>query len=84
MILAALLLQVAAVADAQEARFERCADLATGDGVAGQAEATNWALSGEMRLSHRWPARRAGSGAPGTMPGAPSARRAGRATGRRG
>ena len=50
MILLALTLQAtvpaAAQADPQQARFERCADLATGDGVAGQAEATKWALSG--------------------------------------
>jgi tetratricopeptide (TPR) repeat protein len=47
MILLAMMLQAApAAADPQQARFERCADLATGDGTAGQADATNWALSG--------------------------------------
>ncbi len=63
MILAALLLQATAVvpapppapvlADPQQARFERCADLATDDGVAGQAEATNWALTGGGFLSRQ-------------------------------
>lgn len=61
MILAVLMLQAAAPApapvpapaDPQDARFERCADLAAADGVAGQAEATRWLLAGGPFLSRQ-------------------------------
>ncbi|MES2339919.1 MAG: hypothetical protein V4537_17640 [Pseudomonadota bacterium] len=53
MILLALLLQSAGPAETIDARLERCVDLATGDGVAGQAMATSWALSGGGYLSRQ-------------------------------